>query len=65
MSTLLLMSLSILFNIESEGCFFCITSYNCTNGAKGVGYATTAAVVYSSIMVLLTNFLITALFFDL
>ncbi len=43
----------------------CFHGYNCTNGAKGVGYATTAAVVYSSIMVLLTNFLITALFFDL
>lgn len=38
--------------------------YYSGTGAKGVGKATTNAVVYSSILILLSNYFITALFFE-
>ncbi|MCF8462448.1 MAG: ABC transporter permease [Rickettsiaceae bacterium] len=41
----------------------CFVGYNCGNGAKGVGQAVTSAVVYSSILILLSNYLLTELFF--
>ena len=37
--------------------------YNSKGGAQGVGQATTNAVVSASILLLLFNFIITALFF--
>lgn len=40
----------------------CYKGMNCRNGAEGVGYATTAAVVYSSIAILISNFFLTLLF---
>lgn len=42
----------------------CYNGYNSQKGAKGVGMATTSAVVYSSILILLSNYLITELFFS-
>jgi phospholipid/cholesterol/gamma-HCH transport system permease protein len=42
----------------------CYSGYNSTKGAKGVGDATTKAVVNSSIMILLCNYLITELLFS-
>lgn len=42
----------------------CYNGYNSEKGAKGVGMATTSAVVYSSILILLSNYLITELFFS-
>jgi phospholipid/cholesterol/gamma-HCH transport system permease protein len=42
----------------------CYTGYYSDKGAKGVGSATTAAVVNSSIMILINNYLITELFFN-
>lgn len=41
----------------------CYSGYYSGKGAKGVGRATTAAVVNSSILILLSNYLITELFF--
>lgn len=41
----------------------CYSGYNSDKGAKGVGSATTSAVVNSSIMILLSNYLVTELFF--
>lgn len=41
----------------------CYNGYNSDKGAKGVGRATTSAVVSSSIMILLSNYLVTELFF--
>lgn len=42
----------------------CYCGYNSDKGAKGVGKATTMAVVNSSIVILLSNYLITELFFN-
>ncbi|MDG1436581.1 MAG: ABC transporter permease [Rickettsiaceae bacterium] len=42
----------------------CYHGYYADKGAKGVGAATTAAVVSSSIMILISNYLITELFFS-
>lgn len=41
----------------------CWSGYNSDKGAKGVGRATTSAVVNSSIMILLSNYIVTELFF--
>lgn len=41
----------------------CYNGYYSSKGARGVGDATTSAVVMSSILILLTNYLITELFF--
>ncbi len=40
----------------------CYKGMNCGEGAEGVGRATTEAVVYSSITILITNFFLTMLF---
>jgi phospholipid/cholesterol/gamma-HCH transport system permease protein len=48
------------FVIAIMGCYF---GYNSKGGAEGVGIATTNAVVASSIMILLLNYIITGLFF--
>lgn len=45
------------------GVVSCYSGYYSEKGAKGVGNATTNAVVKSSILILLTNYLITELFF--
>lgn len=42
----------------------CYSGYNSEKGAKGVGSATTMAVVNASILILLSNYLITELFFS-
>jgi phospholipid/cholesterol/gamma-HCH transport system permease protein len=42
----------------------CYSGYNSGKGARGVGEATTKAVVYSSILILLSNYIITELFFS-
>jgi len=42
----------------------CYSGYNSDKGAKGVGSATTRAVVNSSILILLSNYIITELFFS-
>lgn len=39
----------------------CYKGMTCRDGAEGVGYATTAAVVYSSIAILISNFFLTLL----
>ncbi len=48
------------FIIAIMGCYF---GYNSKGGAEGVGVATTNAVVSSSIMILLLNYIITGIFF--
>ena len=48
------------FIISMVSCYF---GYNATKGAEGVGYATTASVVISSVMILTSTYFITALFF--
>lgn len=48
------------FIITLMGCFF---GFNSRGGAQGVGVATTNAVVIGSILILLSNYLITELFF--
>jgi phospholipid/cholesterol/gamma-HCH transport system permease protein len=50
------------FIISLMGCFY---GYNSKGGAQGVGAATTNAVVSSSILILLFNYIITELFFAL
>ena len=45
--------------ISMLSCYF---GYKATRGAEGVGYATTAAVVTSSVMILTSTYIITALF---
>jgi phospholipid/cholesterol/gamma-HCH transport system permease protein len=42
----------------------CYSGYNAEKGAQGVGTATTAAVVNSSILILLSNYFLTELFFS-
>ena len=46
--------------ISMVSCYF---GYNANKGAEGVGYATTASVVISSVMILTSTYIITALFF--
>ena len=48
------------FLIALMGCYH---GYNSGLGAEGVGHATTNAVVSSSILILISNYLVTALFF--
>jgi len=48
------------FIIAIMGCYY---GYNSAVGAQGVGSATTNAVVTSSIFILLSNYLITFIFF--
>jgi phospholipid/cholesterol/gamma-HCH transport system permease protein len=42
----------------------CYHGYNSRGGAQGVGAATTAAVVSASITILLTDYLLTSVFFS-
>ena len=42
----------------------CYSGYNAEKGAQGVGKATTAAVVNSSILILLSNYFLTQIFFS-
>ena len=49
------------FIITSMGCYH---GYHSDRGAQGVGRATTAAVVSASIMILLSNYIITSLLFS-
>ena len=46
--------------ISMVSCYF---GFNATKGAEGVEYATTASVVISSVMILTSTYIITALFF--
>ena len=46
--------------ISMVSCYF---GYNATKGAEGVGFATTSSVVVSSVMILTSTYIITALFF--
>jgi phospholipid/cholesterol/gamma-HCH transport system permease protein len=48
------------FIVTFIGCFY---GFNSKGGAQGVGYATTTAVVVSSIMILLANYIITGILF--
>jgi phospholipid/cholesterol/gamma-HCH transport system permease protein len=41
----------------------CYVGFNTRGGAEGVGKATTRAVVMSSLLILIANYFITALFF--
>ncbi|MCL2439096.1 MAG: ABC transporter permease [Alphaproteobacteria bacterium] len=49
------------FIITLMGCYF---GYNAKGGAEGVGKATTNAVVMSSILILILNYVLTAIFFE-
>ena len=49
------------FIISSMGCYH---GFNSKGGAQGVGQATTKAVVSASILILVTNYLLTAIFFE-
>ena len=46
--------------ISMVSCYF---GFNATKGAEGVGFATTSSVVISSVMILTSTYVITALFF--
>ena len=46
--------------ITSMGCYY---GYYTEGGADGVGKSTTNAVVYSSILILISNYILTAIFF--
>lgn len=48
------------FAISIYGCYY---GFNSKNGARGVGLATTSAVVSASIMILVFNYILTLLFF--
>lgn len=48
------------FIVTLMGCYF---GFNSKGGAQGVGAATTNAVVSSSILILISNYLLTGLFF--
>lgn len=50
------------FAISLYGCYF---GFNSQNGARGVGLATTNAVVSASIMILVFNYILTLLFFGI
>ena len=52
----------IWFIISLMGCYH---GYNAKGGAQGVGLSTTYSVVSSSILILLMNYILTSLFFDL
>ncbi|MDR3187521.1 MAG: ABC transporter permease [Holosporaceae bacterium] len=49
----------------SVACFGCYHGFHCDLGARGVGNATTSAVVSSCIGILVLNYLLTALFFGI
>ncbi|MDP4840552.1 MAG: ABC transporter permease [Alphaproteobacteria bacterium] len=49
------------FIIALMGCYH---GYNSKGGAQGVGLATTRAVVSASVLILITNYFLTVLFFD-
>jgi phospholipid/cholesterol/gamma-HCH transport system permease protein len=49
------------FILSSVGCYF---GFNASGGAKGVGQATTQAVVYSLVSILMANFLLTYIQFE-
>ncbi|HYH20766.1 MAG TPA: ABC transporter permease, partial [Azospirillum sp.] len=49
------------FVIALMGCYF---GYKSRGGAQGVGQATTNAVVAASILILVSNYLITGIFFS-
>jgi len=49
------------FIVTFIGCYF---GFNSKGGAQGVGYATTSSVVVASILILLTNYVITGLLFS-
>jgi phospholipid/cholesterol/gamma-HCH transport system permease protein len=49
------------FVVTFIGCYF---GFNSRGGAQGVGYSTTSAVVISSILILLVNYIITGLLFS-
>lgn len=53
-------SLTFGFIVSFVGCFY---GYNCKQGAQGVGSSTTSAVVTASILILLSNYIITGLLF--
>ncbi len=48
------------FFITANGCYY---SYKCGNSAKGIGLATTKALVNSATSILVSNYIITELFF--
>jgi len=48
------------FIISLMGCYY---GYNSQGGARGVGAATTNAVVSAFVMILITNYFVTELFF--
>lgn len=48
------------FLVTTVGCY---CGNECTRGAKGVGDATTNSLVYSSILILLSNYITTSIFF--
>lgn len=50
------------FSIAAFGCY---SGFYCKKGAKGVGEATTNAVVFACILILIFNYLLTAMFFGL
>lgn len=50
------------FAISLYGCYF---GFNSKNGARGVGTATTSAVVSASILILIFNYVLTLLFFGI
>ena len=50
------------FIITFMGCYH---GFNASGGAQGVGQSTTYSVVSSSILILLTNYILTSFFFDL
>ena len=56
----LIKSLFFGFTIGIVGCFY---GYNCGHGARGVGLATTNAVIVASISILFSNYVITSLLF--
>ena len=49
------------FIIALMGCYH---GYNSARGAQGVGRATTAAVVSASVLILLSNYIVTEIFFS-
>jgi len=49
------------FIISSMGCYH---GFNSKGGAQGVGQATTKAVVSASILILVTNYMLTAILFE-
>ena len=50
------------FIITFMGCYY---GFNAKGGAQGVGMSTTYSVVSSSILILLMNYILTSLFFNL